>query len=146
MANASKKKTYVQVWAGRFDTAERRIAYFHETYDDGDGDEEPPISEFAAGQDESFYDHDELEINFRTEIEPEFRSLLEPCSFSSSYVDAVLAAYEAGAEPVNLLILYFGEELSEPRSVSGPEFALHYLGRFVYDEEADSVSTGQADQ
>jgi hypothetical protein len=138
MSDTSPEENMVHVWVGSFASPERRIAYFDEKYGE-DRDDEEALSEFAAGQGESFYDHDELEINFRTEIEPELRSLLEPCSYSSTYLEAVLEAYEDTAEPVNILVLFFGEDIEAPRSVSGPDFALRYLGQFPFDDSEDSL-------
>ncbi|HVK04580.1 MAG TPA: immunity 22 family protein [Armatimonadaceae bacterium] len=132
----------VQVWAGRFPSRACLDAYFEEVYDAGDGEEEatPPISAFAAGQGERFYDHDALEVSFSPGPAADLRPLLEAHSFSTSYVDAVTSAVQSsGMRDANTLVLFFGVGLEHPRSVSEEGVALDYLGAFDCDPAAESV-------
>jgi len=141
MAEKVDEGNIIKVWVGRFPSRERFDAYFEETYSEPDKEsgEERPISQFAAGQGDWFYDHDFLERSFSPELVTDLRPLLERHSFSTSYVEEVVQAYHVQPTPVNVLILFSGEELEEPRSVSGPDFELHYLGAFSYEPLSDSV-------
>jgi hypothetical protein len=128
----------LKVWVGNFPSRERLDQYFDERYDDDN-----PVSAFAVGQGARFYDHDLLELDFAPDPTADLRPLLAGHSYSSSYVESVAEAFERDPAPVNTVVLFFGEELEAPRSVSGEDFDLRYLREFAYDPAADSVSTAE---
>lgn len=130
----------VQVWVGDFDTPERFQAYFRANDEETEDQEGAPLSLFAAGQGALFYDPDFLETQLAPERTTDIRALLEGHSFSTSYIDAVAQAFPDDPLPINALALFFGEDLFEARSVSGPGVELRFLGTFDYDSKADSVA------
>jgi hypothetical protein len=120
----------VDLWLGRFPSFEAAEAYFEEQYDD----EEAPVSRFAGDQDETFIDHDFVERVFHETSPPNLRDALTRHSFSSSYVDAAVAAFEqAPFYPFDTVLLVWSPQVTSPRSVSGDDMKLHYVGRFVSD-------------
>lgn len=132
----------VQVWVGDFDTQDRFQAYFRDNdAAETEGQQDAPISQWAAGQGARFYDHDFLETQFVPERTQDIRPLLEGHSFSTSYIDAVVQAFEAEPRPMNALVVFFGGDLEDPRSASGPGFELRFLGAFECDPNAGSVTT-----
>jgi hypothetical protein len=89
-----------------------------------------PISAFARDQDESFYDHDFLEMTYRKAAR-NFTNLCSGLSFSAYWLEGAHSAYAvAGIARANTVLLAFGEAIERPRSVSGTGYDLHYLGRF----------------
>ena len=113
------------IWLGRFPSSEALEAYFEETY--YDDERKTPISRFAEDQGESFYDHDWVERSFNES--GDLRSKIEPHSYSESYLDEVLRlAAEEGITDANVFIMADQEEFESPRSVTGSDYHLWYLG------------------
>ena len=122
----------VDVWVGNFESESAFSAYLAETYPDDD-DDESPRSPFGADQGQQFYDHDFVECCFfgRT---ADLRAALAECSFVTSYIDDVVAAYrQASLPPVNAALLAFGEVIRAPKSVASAAYQLWHLGRFRAD-------------
>ncbi len=81
----------VDLWLGRF----RRSKPRKPTSRNSTTTRRPP-SRFAGDQDETFIDHDFVERVFHETSPRIFRDALTRHSFSSSYVDAAVAAFEQG--------------------------------------------------
>ena len=112
------------VWLGRFGP-EAPDDFFEEQYGRDDGE---PLSQFAAGQGETWYDHDFVEISYFEAMEP-VRVLVEGHSYSDCYLDVVAdKAASLGIERANVFIWADKEQFSQPQSVSGPGYDLWYLG------------------
>jgi hypothetical protein len=123
--------TIVDVWLGSFETEAALSAYLAETY--SEDAEETPISAFAADQGQWFYDHDFVEQAFFDRT-TDLRAALADCSFASSYIDDVVAAYNAADLPAaNTVLLVFGAAIRRPRSASAPGYRLQHMGRFKSD-------------
>jgi hypothetical protein len=113
------------IWLGRFMSGEAFDAYFEETY--SEDDYETPISRFAEDQRVWFYDHDGVECSFNDA--GELRSKIEPHSYSESYLDIVMTrATEQGITDANVFIMADQEEFEAPKSVTGADYQLWYLG------------------
>ena len=128
----------VDLWVGRFPSAEAADAYFEETYSEDEDEQgraiERPISPFAADMGETFYDHDFMEREFHEPPQTDLAAALARHSFSASYVaQAVAAAGPDLPTPFNLVLLVFGREIARPVSVQAPTYSLAYVGRFECD-------------
>ncbi|GAA5510697.1 hypothetical protein Rcae01_06207 [Novipirellula caenicola] len=117
------------IWIGVFDSG-APDDYFVEHYSD---DDDAPINLFAAEQDETFYDHDWLEISFVDASEStDVRLFVDGHSYSEDYLDAVVEkAAGLGIERINVFVLADKNEFSSPRSVVGEKYRLEYLGEFT---------------
>ena len=94
-------------------------------------DDEPPKSQFGAGQEQAVFDDDFVEISFPNEPRP-VRALVDGHSYSESYLDAVVhKARELGITEANVFVLADKDQFKHPRSVSGPSYKLWYLGEFA---------------
>ena len=131
----------VDLWVGRFGSAEAADAYFEETYGDDEDEQgrviERPISPFAADMGETFYDHDFVEREFHDPPATDLAAALARHSFSASYVaHAVAAAGPDPPTPFDLVLLVFGREIERPVSVEARTHSLAYVGRFACDPKA----------
>lgn len=121
----------VDVWVGKFYSREALDSYLEETISGEPEDDDVPISPFAADQSETFYDSDFLEANFREEADT-VGSLLDEMSFAKSYGEAVKAAYEnSKIDGANVVILSWAQQFKSPRSVTGSDYQLNYVGEFA---------------
>lgn len=117
----------VDIWIGRFRSEHSFDAYLAEIYSD---DDDVPLSRFAADQNQTFYDHDFIEAGFGN-LTDDFSKLIDGHSFANSYIDAASDAFMAsGIRSANVVILAFGQEIHNPRSVERSSYSLMYLGRF----------------
>lgn len=126
--------TVVDVWVGNFSSETDLAAYFLEDHSSENDSE--PISGFAAGQQQPFYDHDFVERHF-FEVTDDLSKVLDLCSFGRSYSDVVV---EVGRTrhipPVNTAIIAFDNKIRHPRSVVSEGCELFYLGKFDCDPMA----------
>jgi len=127
----------VDIWLGTIATHERYEHYLAEEYDD-----DAAISEFAADQEQQFYDHDFVEASFH-ESHAALRELLSRHSFSSSYIPAA-ERVDCALAGANVVILTFGDTIERPRAVKKPGVELAYLGRFTCDPDAESLAQSVA--
>ena len=144
----------VDVWVGRFGSPKRLTTYMQESDDDGgddagDGDDDGPLSEFAADQRQEFYDHDFLEAHFAGP-QPNFADLAgelsgyewwgAPASSAATAASAATATATAAATPAgpprDTVLLAFGPVIEKPTSCKGRGYELTYLGRFSKDDAA----------
>ncbi len=123
---------HVDVWLGRVDDQAAYEDFFAESYGDDDG----PISPFAASQGVTFYDHEFIERR-RTDSFLSLDEAFEGISFGSSFVEEVRA--QIGAFDYNLVVACYSDDFSSPRSASGEGVELAYVGRFTYDRDAAPV-------
>ncbi|MEM9134221.1 MAG: immunity 22 family protein [Actinomycetota bacterium] len=117
-----------RVWVGHFSSEARFQQYLSETYTD---DRSVPINEFAADQGIVFYDHDWVERHFdRTQGA---KGLLTAVLVPAMVPHAAAAASSVGLENANALILELTSEgrITEPRSATGPDYKLHFLGTYT---------------
>ena len=123
----------VDLWLGTATDRDAFDAYFAESYED----ELAPISPFAESQGETFYDHDFLETQFDgacTTID----DALQTISFSGSFADAARERIPDGE--FNLIVAFFGDAFTNPRSGRAEDVELTYLGRFPYDPKSGSLA------
>ncbi|HBN74705.1 MAG TPA: hypothetical protein DD473_02560 [Planctomycetaceae bacterium] len=113
------------IWLGQFHSEEKLVAYLEEQYDN----DEVPISQFAADQNESYYDHDWVEYNFC--VSHELFELIDGASYSNDYLDEVIeVAAKIGIESANTFIMADFEEFDKPKSVNTHSYKLWYIGTF----------------
>jgi len=116
-------------WAGKFATLESFTDLFVETYGD---DDDTPISQFAATQNETFYDHDFIEYGYSSEPEtlPEF---VENYSYSDQWLNEFAAMVESnGLADINAFVFISDSEISDPQSFENENGYLRYLGKLTY--------------
>lgn len=116
------------IWVGVFDS-DAPDDYFVEQYSD---DDDAPLNRFAAEQGETFYDHDWLEISYLDASESiDVRSFVDGHSYSKDYLDAVVAKTAAlGIDRINVFVLADKNEFSDPKTITGDNYRLEYLGKF----------------
>ena len=115
------------VWVARFQSQKALDAYMEEAF--GDGDDDAPISRFAADQGAGFYDHDLVYAEFQKNATP--RALTACWGFPEKATAAVVKAVEAlGVDGLNTCFVADGGEFSEPRSATGADYQLWYVGQF----------------
>ena len=115
----------VNIWLGKFNSLEHFNSFLEETYDDEDDD--APISQFAASQNDTFYDHDWLEYYFSKKDQ---KDLLR--NIPQIYRHAVnLIIKEKNITDANGIILFYDDWSSPVEKVKSPK--LWHLGQF--DEE-----------
>jgi len=118
----------VDVWAGHFRSRSEFDDYLKETYDEEN--EEAPVSQFAADQEQVFCDHDFVSGSFR-KLSGDFAELCDGLPGGRSWVNAALVAFDASEiKQANTILLAFGRTIQEPRSVNRLNHRLTYLGRF----------------
>ena len=119
----------MHIWVGIFGPGAPET-YFEETYDDDDDD--ALLSTFAQDQNETWYDHDVVEISWLDEAEHPFvRDLVSGHSYSEQYLEKVVeAAAGLGFEKANVFVLAREDQFDVPRSVSRSDLELKYLGRY----------------
>ncbi len=115
----------INIWMGRFDSKEHFTSYFIETYSEDDDD--APISPFAASQNQTFYDHDWLEVHYTDKEQSDLIGNI-PDKFHHG-VNAILN--EKNITNANAIILFYDEWDSPVAKVENPE--LWYLGLFDDD-------------
>jgi hypothetical protein len=129
----------VDLWVGRFKSEHSFDAYLQETYSH---DGVAPLSQFAADQNQTFYDHDFVEAGLHDTTDDVSR-LLDGHSFANSYIDAASEAFRAsGSGSANAVILVFGREIHKPQSVERSTYSLTYLGRFDCTPETPAEALG----
>ncbi len=128
----------VDIWVG-FSRSEQSLQeYLHENYDDENP--ETPVSCFAADQGQQFCDHDFVSGSFLS-MPGDFVTVCERLPFGKSWAMAANAALDRSQmESPNTVLLAFGKIISEPRSISGINQKLSYLGRFDCDPNCDTLS------
>lgn len=117
----------VNIWVGFIDSKAAFEAYLEEVYED----DNRPISQFAADQDEYFYDHDFFEASYSDEPEQPDR-LLAPFSGAGQFLSQI--KWEKDWLP-NCAFAEYDGQFDNPKSVSG-EVQIVYLGRFPCDLRA----------
>ena len=81
----------VSVWVATFPRAEIPASYGEERF----GDDDLPISVFAADFGFSYYNNDFAEANVSDAGPAPLRQLLEPCCCSASFIDPAVTAAES---------------------------------------------------
>ena len=120
------------IWIGRFGPAAPEDYFVLQPCDD---DFDGPRCRFAADQGETSFDYDFVEISFVDEM-ASVRSFVEGHSWWESYIDQVeKLATELGIREINVFVLGDTREFQHPRSASGPDYELWYLGEFEREDE-----------
>jgi Immunity protein 22 len=103
--------------------------YFKEVYDEnGEDREQTPLSAFAGDQGETWYDHDCLEMGFRTGDQP-FAVWFRPHSYSEQWGEELLRRLSAvDLGPIDWFAFIEESQIAAPRSVEGDGYWLRYLG------------------
>ena len=135
----------IDLWCGHFLTRAAFDEYLEESYlESENGEPDPPISQLAADQGQSFYDHDFLGAEFLGFDTEDVELILLNCAYSKSYAEDVRNVFKSwtGRHPMNMLIAFIDYDncgFHAPRSVSGDGYWLHYFGKFSCDSQAGSV-------
>jgi hypothetical protein len=118
------------IWIGRFGPKAPED-YFVQSRDDGSG---APLCQFAADQGAWSFDYDFVEISYL--LEPrDLRAFVDGHSYSEQYLEEVLAVAAAhGVDQANVFVLAPVDEFPKPRSVTGKDHTLWYLGEFECDD------------
>lgn len=120
------KKNVISIWVGQVSNVKDMNAYLKEDYSDDDS----PLSPFAADL-KSWYDHDYMETNFAKGKGKSIDDLLDPCSYSNSYLEqAQAAAKKKKLGDLNAVILLFDTEYTGKRWSS--KSPVKFLGSFSY--------------
>ena len=117
----------MDVWIGTATDQSRVERLLDESYGTDD-----PISEFAATQGETFYDHDFIDWKFVPE--GGLKNLVVGVSFSESFATELINV--AGNRSANIAIFAFEDDFSQPQSAKVDGIELQYVGRFAYDQQA----------
>jgi Immunity protein 22 len=128
----------ITVWLGKAENKRRYTSFLKEQY----RDDSKPISEFAASQGETFYDHDFVESEFNAKWKTLDDALLA-LSHSASYAAELRAKVEAFG--YNFTLATLREDFAEPRSYESDGLKLDYLGSFEYDPSAKPEGTPEFD-
>jgi len=99
----------VDIWLCRFPSVTAADAYFAKTY----GDDDRPISQFAADMGERFYDHDFMEQGrFHDPPVNDLAKAVARHSFSSSYSAEVVEGFRLNPfAPFNIVLMMCNREI-----------------------------------
>lgn len=115
------------IWVAQFESERALEEYLQEEYDEDNDD--APISQFAADQGESFYDHDLVYGQFYNA--PNACNLIEGWGFPDKAVaDIVEAILGLKVPNANTCFVADKDEFSHPTSVKGNGYELWYVGQF----------------
>lgn len=146
--SAQTAKTWLsQFWAGHFasDAAfeafvkENHEAYYSDANDEGDGP--LPLSRFAGSQGERRYDHDVMEVGRVGTSAIPTKAIV--ASYSETWAEEfVRRAVAAAISPTHFIMVGVDRpvgglehwQFPNPASVTGPDFALIYLGEIEYED------------
>lgn len=115
------------IWVAQFVSEEALEEYMEEVYDEDDDD--APISQFAADQGESFYDHDLVYGQYHEA--PTTEALVDGWGFPEESVAVVVDAInQLNLSNANTCFVADKDEFSNPKSVKGDGYQLWYVGQF----------------
>lgn len=116
----------IHIWLGVYESEERFQRYMKEHYSDGD---DKPLNEFAADQNEIFYDHDWIESIYKSGRSA--KSLLGSLSYSESFKrKASVVASDLDLTDSNAVIMIDSSEIANPTNAKGNGYKLTYLGKY----------------
>lgn len=126
-----QREGYVSIWLGDFDSLDDFDDYLDEQYEDDDA----PISHFAEDTGLGWYDQDLVESYMNEDEKREsIYDLIGPCSYSSSFVNAVIqSANKLGLKEAKATVLVFDCNYKKPETTAGP---LIFVGSFPYKRNA----------
>jgi hypothetical protein len=129
----------VDIWVGVFNSSDAVSEYIQER-DSAWGDDSIPISQLAEDMGQRFIDHDFLCTMFVAEPTNDITHLLIESLITTQFGDpntglvgeaSIAARYlEQRSDPVNSMILVYGDDVRTPLSVTGADYWLHHVGRF----------------
>jgi hypothetical protein len=133
--------TSVDIWVGAFASSDALHAYMEERQAHfADETETVPISQLAEDMNAWFIDHDFECTMYVDEPTSDITMLLEESLIANGFgtqdgsgvgVPYMAARYvEQHGQPVNSIILVYGDEVQHPRSIDAQAYWLYYLGRF----------------
>ncbi len=128
----------INVWLGKAENKRRYSAFLKEQY----GDDSRPISEFAASQGETFYDHDFVESEFNAKWRTLDDALLA-LSHSASYASELRAKVKTFDH--NFTLATFEDDFKNPTSYQATGIQIDFLGSFEYDDTAKPEGTPEFD-
>lgn len=115
------------IWVAYFHSEDALERYMEESYDEDN--DNAPISQFAADQGESFYDHDLVYAQFHDAPSPS--DLIQGWGFPDDAVATVVEAIiRLNAPNANTCFVADKEEFANPRSIKGDGYELWYVGQF----------------
>lgn len=122
----------IDIWLGLADSRSSLEALLEESY----GDDDNPITAFAASQGERFYDHDFLESHFLDEP-TELADAFAVISHGDEVREAALAAAtERYTGRPNCIIADFERQFDQPTSILSAGITLSYIGRFEISSDS----------
>ena len=131
----------VHIWVGYFSPPDFLHGYVAERKEHFEDESDTvPISQFAEDTGAWFIDHDFLCIMFEEAATTDIRHLLEETLISSGFGDDAIAEQYSSkyGNPVNGIILVYGDEVQAPVSVLKDVYQLYYLGRF-YEQPSHEI-------
>jgi Immunity protein 22 len=135
----------VDIWVGKFASSDALGEYLEERPEHyADTFENIAISQLAEDMEELFIDHDFECVMFIEKPNPDISFLLRESLIHSKFGDPEKQLFgipkiadlyqQQKREAVNSIVLVYGDETNHPKSVTGNDYWLHYLGRF-YEKE-----------
>lgn len=127
-----ERENFVSTWAGNFNSRDEFDRFFEERIEE-DGSIEDPLNDFAASIGVGFYDHDFQEAVFNDDGTVSLRVMLEPLSFSTSYIEQAAAANQINLGEVNTVMAPYDFYYAGTVKTDAP---LRFVGAFAYDKTA----------
>jgi hypothetical protein len=135
----------VDIWVGKFASSDALGEYLEERPEHyADETDSVSISQLAEDMEELFIDHDFECVMFIEEPNADISFLLQESLIHSEFGDPERQVFgiskiadlyqQQKGEPSNSIVLVYGDEINHPKSVTGTDYWLHYLGRF-YEKE-----------
>ncbi|MDO6562264.1 immunity 22 family protein [Amphritea sp. 1_MG-2023] len=128
-----EKEGIVSAWYSTTDYSSIPDSYFEE--------DEQGLDRWAKNFDISQYNPDNLETNGCEKGVSSIRNIIAPCSWSSSYGDAIIKKIEKmGDKQISWLILVFDFEYRAKKTHLFEDEYVHFVGCFPYDMEAANLA------
>lgn len=121
-------KQTTHFWIGNFKNESTFKAFFEEQY----SDDEAAVSRFAASQNETWIDHDFLEIGFHNDMD------YSNFSYSIYWINELKERMsQTELNPINAFIMLSNDKdyspVKSPKSYKGDNLELRYMGTISYN-------------
>lgn len=128
-----EREDFVSIWAGNLNSRAGFDRFFEERIEE-DASIEDPLNNFAASIGVGFYDHDSQEAVFNDDGTVSLPVMLEPLSFSTSYINqAAAAADQSNLGEINTVMALYDFYYGGTVKADAP---LRFVGAFAYDKTA----------
>lgn len=121
-------------WAGKFENKQVFKLFFEEVYTDNDDE---PVSKFAESQNETWIDHDFVEIGFE-KTEKSIKEKFKNYSYAEKWLNIFeCRVKEKNVGDINVIIMvsYDNEyaQINSPKSYEEENLKIEYLGQIEYE-------------